>query len=41
MLWVSALAHVGPAGLMQKTLIALILAWLGVAAWQTQRALAR
>ena len=41
MLWVHALLHIGSAGLMQKTLIALILAWLGLAAWQTQRALAR
>jgi hypothetical protein len=41
MLWMHALAHIGPVGLMQKILIALILAWLGIAAWQTQRALAR
>jgi hypothetical protein len=41
MLWVNALVHVGAAGLMQKILIALILVWLGVAAWQTQRTLAR
>jgi hypothetical membrane protein len=41
MLWIHALAHAGPAGLMQKILIALILAWLGLAAWQTQRAFAR
>jgi len=41
MLWIHALAHVGPAGLMQKILIALILAWLGIAAWQTREACAR
>jgi len=41
MLWINALVHAFPAGLMQKTLIALILAWLGLAAWQTARALAR
>jgi hypothetical protein len=40
MLWVHALVHVGPAGLRQKILIALILAWLGLAAWHTRRALA-
>lgn len=41
MLWVHALVHVGPGGLIQKILIALILAWLGPAAWQTRQALAR
>jgi hypothetical protein len=41
MLWVNALLRIGPAGLMQKVLIALILAWLALAAWQTQRAGAR
>jgi hypothetical protein len=41
MLWVHALAHAGPGGLMQKILIMLILAWLGLAAWQIERALAR
>jgi hypothetical protein len=41
MLWVNALLRIGLAGLMQKVLIALILAWLALAAWQTQRASAR
>jgi hypothetical protein len=37
MLWFQVFVHTGVPGLMQKVLIASILAWLGIAAWQTQR----
>jgi hypothetical protein len=36
-LWVHAFTHVVPRGLMQKTLIAMILLWLGRAAWSSRK----
>jgi hypothetical protein len=40
-LWIYAVGHILPKGLMQKIVIALILAWLGWAAFALRRESAR